>query len=68
LQPSGFIYHETRTGSTLVANMLAHVPSNLVVSENNVAEDPVRHCKQCSDAQKVRLHAAAAAAAVRERR
>lgn len=33
--------------------MLAHVPTNLVVSENNVAEDPVRHCKLCTDAQKV---------------
>lgn len=53
LEPSGFVYHETRTGSTLVANMLAHVPSNLVLSENNVAEDPARHCHHCTDAQKV---------------
>lgn len=53
LEPNGFVYHETRTGSTLVANMLAHVPSNLVLSENNVAEDPARHCHQCTDAQKV---------------
>eukprot|EP00752_Nemacystus_decipiens_P004564 g4166.t1 len=53
LEPNGFVYHETRTGSTLVANMLAHVPSNLVISENNVAEDPARHCRSCTDAQKV---------------
>eukprot|EP00752_Nemacystus_decipiens_P012766 g11306.t1 len=55
LEPNGFIYHETRTGSTLVANMLAHVPSNLVLSENNVAEDPARRCHQCTDAQKVSI-------------
>ena len=53
LEPNGFVYHETRTGSTLVANMLAHVPSNLVLSENNVAEDPARHCHKCTDEQKV---------------
>ncbi|CAB1107664.1 unnamed protein product [Ectocarpus sp. CCAP 1310/34] len=55
LQPNGFVYHETRTGSTLVANMLAHVPSNLVVSENNMAEDPVRRCSDCTEMQKVAL-------------
>lgn len=52
-EPNGFVYHETRTGSTLVANMLAHVPSNLVLSENNVAEDPARRCATCTDAQRV---------------
>ncbi|CBJ27679.1 conserved unknown protein [Ectocarpus siliculosus] len=55
LQPNGFVYHETRTGSTLVANMLAHVPSNLVVSESNMAEDPVRRCSHCTEMQKVTL-------------
>ena len=33
LEPSGFIFHESRVGSTLVANMLASVPTNLVYSE-----------------------------------
>ena len=33
LQPSGFIFHMSRCGSTLVSQMLAAVPSNLVVSE-----------------------------------
>ncbi|CAN0474976.1 unnamed protein product, partial [Laminaria digitata] len=55
LQPSGFVYHETRTGSTLVANMLAHVPSNLVVSENSLAEEAARRCPQCTPQQRVRL-------------
>lgn len=55
LQPSGFVYHETRTGSTLVANMLGHVPSNLMTSENSLAEDPVRRCRQCTPQQRIRL-------------
>jgi hypothetical protein len=33
LQPNGFIFHMSRCGSTLVSQMLAAVPSNLVVSE-----------------------------------
>ena len=30
MDPTGFIYHETRCGSTLSANMMAAVPSNIV--------------------------------------
>lgn len=30
MDPSGFIYHETRCGSTLTANMIASIPSNIV--------------------------------------
>jgi hypothetical protein len=33
LQPSGFIFHMSRCGSTLVSQMLAALPSNIVVSE-----------------------------------
>jgi hypothetical protein len=33
LQPSGFIFHMSRCGSTLVSQMLAAVDSNIVVSE-----------------------------------
>ena len=33
LPPSGFIFHMSRCGSTLVAQMLAAMPTNLVVSE-----------------------------------
>ncbi|KAG5189340.1 hypothetical protein JKP88DRAFT_353114 [Tribonema minus] len=36
LSPSGFIHHETRCGSTLVANMIAHIPTALMVSESLV--------------------------------
>lgn len=55
LMPSGFIYHETRTGSTLVANMLAHVPTNLVMSEYAFAESPIRDCSKCSPSQRTEL-------------
>jgi hypothetical protein len=33
LEPSGFVFHGSRCGSTLVAQMLASVPEHLVVSE-----------------------------------
>ena len=33
LKPSAFIFHESRVGSTLAANLLAAVPSHLVYSE-----------------------------------
>lgn len=55
LMPSGFVYHETRTGSTLVANMFAHVPTNLVMSENPMAESPIRSCSKCSTSQRTEL-------------
>jgi Nif11 domain len=33
LEPSGFIFHMSRCGSTLVSQMLSALPSNIVVSE-----------------------------------
>ena len=33
LEPSGFVFQESRVGSTLIANMLAAVPTHLVYSE-----------------------------------
>jgi hypothetical protein len=33
LQPTGFIFHMSRCGSTLVSQMLAAIPRNIVVSE-----------------------------------
>jgi len=33
LEPSGFIFHMSRCGSTLVSQMLAALPANIVVSE-----------------------------------
>jgi hypothetical protein len=34
LEPSGFVFHVSRCGSTLVSQMLAAVPTNLVLSES----------------------------------
>jgi hypothetical protein len=57
LQPSGFIFHMSRCGSTLVSQMLAAVDSNIVVSEAspidgvvqaylaNPDRDGERHCR-----------------------
>jgi hypothetical protein len=33
-EPSGFVFHQSRVGSTLVANMLASVSTHLVYSES----------------------------------
>lgn len=35
LEPSGFVFHESRVGSTLVANMLAADPYSMVFSESS---------------------------------
>src|SRR4029077_12190694 len=35
LKPSGLIFHMSRCGSTLVSQMLAALPSNIVVSQGN---------------------------------
>lgn len=57
LQPTGFIFHESRVGSTLVANMLASVPTNLVYSEPSVPAHVIHLCKNagCSEETTVRL-------------
>lgn len=38
LSPNGFIFHMSRTGSTLVAQMLATLPENIVVSEASLID------------------------------
>jgi gluconate kinase len=42
LQPSGFIFHMSRCGSTLVSRMLAAVPRNVVISEAGPIDAVVR--------------------------
>ena len=42
LQPSGFIFHMSRCGSTLLSQMLAAPPSNIVVSEANPIDTVVQ--------------------------
>ena len=48
LRPTGFIFHETRCGSTLAANMLALVPENLVWSESTAPWRVTHVCPECS--------------------
>jgi hypothetical protein len=57
LQPTGFIFHESRVGSTLVANMLASVPTNLVYSEPPLPIGVIHACEKagCSEETTVRL-------------
>lgn len=57
LQPTGFIFHESRVGSTLVANMLASVPTNLVYSEPSVPAAVIHACDKagCSEETTIRL-------------
>lgn len=38
LSPDGFVFHLSRTGSTLVAQMLAVLPENIVVSEASLID------------------------------
>ncbi len=42
LQPSGFVFHMSRCGSTLVSQMLAAVASNVVVSEASPVDGVVQ--------------------------
>lgn len=54
MKPNGFIYHETRCGSTLVSNMLASVPANRVWSESTGPWKVLHTCKDCPKDQIVR--------------
>lgn len=42
IRPTGFIFHMSRCGSTLVSQMLAALPSNIVISEASVIESVLR--------------------------
>ncbi|CAM9427536.1 unnamed protein product [Ascophyllum nodosum] len=50
-EPTGFIFHETRCGSTLVANMLASVESNVMWSESTGPWKVMHTCPKCSKTQ-----------------
>lgn len=45
LEPSGFIFHESRVGSTLLANILASSEPNLVYSEPHLPFLALRQCR-----------------------
>eukprot|EP00752_Nemacystus_decipiens_P004236 g3869.t1 len=49
--PSGFVFHETRCGSTLVANMLASVQTNVMWSESTGPWKVMHNCPKCKKEQ-----------------
>jgi hypothetical protein len=55
LQPTGFVFHESRVGSTLVANILASDPYSLVFSESTPIANAILHCTTCSREDHIRL-------------
>jgi hypothetical protein len=46
--PTAFIFHESRVGSTLVANTLASDPFSMVYSESAPAANALLHCRTCT--------------------
>eukprot|EP01039_Chlorochromonas_danica_P004418 gene4418-4839_t len=55
VSPTAFIFHESRVGSTLVANLLATDPWSLVFSESTPIANAIMHCEYCSKETKVKL-------------
>jgi hypothetical protein len=53
--PTAFVFHESRVGSTLVANSLASDPFSMVYSESAPAANALLHCKACPDEESVKL-------------
>jgi hypothetical protein len=53
--PTGFVFHESRVGSTLVANMLATDPFALVFSESAPFANAILHCDFCAKQKKLQL-------------
>ncbi|HUX86481.1 MAG TPA: sulfotransferase, partial [Chloroflexota bacterium] len=69
IPPSGFIFHMSRCGSTLVAQMLAALPTNLVVSEPEPIDGILRtrQIPGISDEQRLRWLTAMLSALARPR-
>jgi hypothetical protein len=55
VKPSGFIFHESRVGSTLIANLLASDPFALVFSESTPIANAILHCTSCNHEKQVQL-------------
>jgi len=53
--PSGFVFHESRVGSTLTANLLASDPYNMVFSESDPPATILLHCDKCSRKKQIQL-------------
>jgi len=55
IDPNGFVFHESRVGSTLVANNLASNPWAMVFSESDPPAHALTHCDSCSKEEHVQL-------------
>eukprot|EP01035_Chromulina_nebulosa_P026497 gene26497-34697_t len=55
VKPTGFVFHESRVGSTLVANSLASDPWSMVFSESAPTANALLHCNQCSKDIKIKI-------------
>ena len=55
IEPSGFVFLESRVGSTLVANTLASDPWSMVFSESAPAANALLHCTTCDRKRSVQL-------------
>ena len=54
-EPSGFVFHESRVGSTLTANLLASNPNHMVFSESDPPATVLLHCDDCSRERQIQL-------------
>jgi hypothetical protein len=55
LYPSGFVFHESRVGSTLVANVLGSDPMNMIFSESQPPADAFLRCSGCTHERHVEV-------------
>jgi len=55
IKPTGFIFHESRVGSTLVANLLGSDPWTMVFSESAPAANALLHCDGCSLQKNIKI-------------
>lgn len=55
IKPNAFVFHESRVGSTLVANTLGSDPWALVFSESAPAASALLHCTGCSREKNVQM-------------
>lgn len=55
LTPTGFVFHEGRVGSTLVANLLGSNPYAMVFSESDPPVNVLTRCHRCTREQQIQL-------------
>ena len=53
IPPTGFVFHEGRVGSTLIANLLGSNPHSLVFSESDPPIEVLTGCRSCSQERRI---------------